>query len=157
MATTCVFNDGVSALAQSIDWVGAATVHAILVSDSYDGVKRDGPAITDITTLDEFTGTGYVKGWGGAGRKALASRSVELVETDGPTVNKVRLKAANVTWTAIKDDNIRGVLIVIPGGASDTTSKILAYLDLGESLPTNGSDITIVWPTDGVIVYDNEV
>lgn len=157
MATTCVFNDGVSALVQATDWVGASSVKAALVSDSFNGAKRNGPAITDIGVLDEFTGTGYTGGFGGAGRKALTSRSVELVETDGPTVNKIRLKAANPTWTALKGDNIRGVLVFIPGGAADSTSKILAYLDLGESLPTNGSDITIVWPTDGVIVFDNEV
>src|SRR3990167_9304082 len=52
--------------------------------------------ISEISS-DELTGTGYVAGFGGSGRKTLASKTFTISEADGTVV----FDAADVAWTTI--------------------------------------------------------
>ena len=84
----------------------------------------------------EITATNYVPGWGNAGRRTLAGKS----------------------WTALGgavNDTVGAYVGVKEGGADDTTSRLIFYIDTLSSgtLPftTNGSDVTVTPNTEGLL------
>lgn len=87
-------------------------------------------------TDHEISGTGYVAGFGNAGRKTLASKTV----TTNKTNDRVEFDAADVTWTAIDVATEPSHLLAIKENASDADSDLLSHHDF--SVVTNGGDIT---------------
>lgn len=142
------FDYGIKALVGSSDWAGATVIEALLVGASFAGNKATAQVYTDLT-LNELSGTGYTGGFGGSGRKALASRTITVAAS-----NLIQLDAADVTWSAINAGTIAGILIGQKGSASDATAIPLAFIDLTDT-PTNGGDITIQWSASGIIEFNN--
>ena len=132
-------------LNRGIDLLGD-TIKVMLVNTSYTPDK-DHDFVSSITggTTKEISGTGYSAGFGAAGRKTLASKTV----TQDNTNDVAYLSAANLTWTAI-DSGTVGAVAVIKEVTSDADSPILAVFDLIPDIVTNSGDFTITWAAGGL-------
>jgi len=86
----------------------------------------------------EIAVTGYVGGWGGAGRK---TPSISI--TSDTINNKLIVSISpNLTWTALGTGaTISHAVLIKEGTANDTTSRLIAAW----AVPgiTNGSDVTL--------------
>lgn len=128
------------------------TIKVMLVNSSYTP-DRDHDVVDAGGANDpvdaEITATNYEKGWGGSGRKALTSKAITVNKTD----DRSEFDAADVTWTALggtTNDTVVGAILIKEGASNDTTSRLIAYVDLTDT-PTNGGDFTIVWNTGGIV------
>lgn len=105
------------------------------------------PAVTDTASVIatyELSGTGYTAGYGGSGRKTLASKTL-ATSSAGRTV----FDAADLTWTAINAGTAGWLAVVRETGGSDATSVLVAVLAYPVTL-TDGSDLVVTWPTTGL-------
>lgn len=129
----------------ALNLIGDAGVKVILASTAYTPDK-DHDFADSITGggTKELSGTGYAAGFGGSGRKALASKTV----TKDNATDAAFFDAADVTWTGINAGTI-GYAVVIKEVTNDADSPILCVVDVAD-LVTNGSDYTLQWATDGV-------
>lgn len=120
---------------------GAATHKVALLGPSYV------PAVTDTATVlatYELSGTGYAAGYGGSGRKSLASKTL-TTSSAGRTV----FDAADLTWSSINAGTAAWLAVVRETGGSDATSVLVAVLAYPVTL-TDGSDLVVTWPTSGL-------
>lgn len=113
------------------------TLKWIFCGGSFDGMDED-DQLADITVLDEFSGTGYTGGHGGAGRKTLTGVVVTVVDPS----NRADIDTDAKTWTAIDGDTIEWVGIHKEGAADDTTADVVGFFDVATQI-ANGGDITI--------------
>lgn len=88
----------------------------------------------------EISVTGYTGGFGGAGRKALASRTLSADDTNDWGI----FDAADLTWTALGSGATIGGAVLFKELTSDALSPLIAYFALTNTA-TNGGDITIQW------------
>lgn len=123
----------------------SGTYKAMLLRPSYVPDVADG-AVSALTAY-EITGTGYTGGYGGSGRKTLASKTVTAV----PASDEVRYDAADLTWTALDAGVVGWVAVIAEAGGSDATSTVLAVLSVPATL-TDGSDFPVEWPATGLWV-----
>lgn len=101
---------------------------------------------TDVLSA-EASGTGYAAGgWGGASRKTLASKALSVVDAS----NLVKLVFDPIVWTAINCGTIVAVVLIVEGGADDTTSHLISYHDIADVV-TNGGDLTISVGANGAV------
>lgn len=142
-----VFNDAKANLMNGTVDLDTNTIKVLLVGTTFSGVEDDGPNVSNITTLGELTGTGYTSGHGNAGRKTLTSATVTADDTN----NRAAFDAADVTWTGISAGTIHGALIHKEGTTNDTDAKVIAFIDLANTV-TNGGDITISWGANGILL-----
>lgn len=119
-----------------------ATVKIFPVGVSYVA-DRDDDVVDAAGANDpidhEYTGPGYTGGWGGSGRKALASKTITIDKAN----DRSDFDAADVTWTAIgpgTGEEPAQLVTVKEGGADDTTSRLIVHSDF--SVTTNGGDVT---------------
>lgn len=95
----------------------------------------------------ELTGSGYTAGWGGAGRKTLAGKTI--TEDDGN--DRAAFDANDPAWPAIQAGTAAAALIIKEGVANDTTSRLIACLnDGGFPKITNGGDFSLVFNAAGI-------
>jgi len=120
------------------DWVND-TVRVILVT-SANNATADNDFVGDITTLGELSGTGYVAGFGGSGRHVLSTKTVLQDNAN----DRIELKAANETWTAIEAGTIAAGLIVRPV-TTDADSYLIGKVDLAVARVTNSGDFIFKW------------
>jgi len=125
-----------------IDMVIDSGIKVMLVGTGYTP-NKDHNFVNQVTS--ELSGTGYTGGFGGSGRKALASRAV----TQDDTNDWSYFDAADVVWTAI-NAGTAAYAIVIKEITDDTASPILVVVDVSPDIVTNGGDYTIQWATDGI-------
>jgi len=129
----------------------ANTIKVMLVTSSYvanaDNDVVDAAGAND--PIDhELTGTGYVAGWGGAGRKTLASKTIVV---DKPN-NRSEFDAADLQWASINAGIAAAAIIIKEGGANDTTSRLIAYIDTGGfPISTNGGNLDVTWNAEGIL------
>lgn len=95
--------------------------------------------VLNVTNVNEMSGTGYV-------RKTLAG----LTTTEDDTGNQVVLDANDITWTGIDAGIAQGILIY-KYNASDASAQIISVHDTNFPKTTNGGDLTVAWPSTGVI------
>jgi hypothetical protein len=128
------------------------TIKTMLVTSQYTASRTDlvvdaGGANDPVDA--EINVTGYTRGWGGAGRKDLTGKGV-VVDQAG---NRAEFSAGNLTWTALGTGaTIAAMLIIKEGVSNDTTSRLIAYLDVTNT-PTNGGDISFTFNSDGIIQF----
>jgi len=128
------------------------TIKTMLVTSQYTAARTDlvvdaGGANDPVDA--EINVTGYTRGWGGAGRKDLTGKGV-VVDQAG---NRAEFSAGNLTWTALGTGaTIAAMLIIKEGVSNDTTSRLIAYLDVTNT-PTNGGDISFTFNSDGIIQF----
>lgn len=116
------------------------TIKAMLVASGYTA-DRDDDVVDAAGANDpvdhEISGTGYTAGWGGAGRKTLASKTITIDKANDRSDGD----AADITWASIDvATEPTQMLIVKEGGANDTTSRLISHHDF--SVTTNGGDVT---------------
>lgn len=99
----------------------------------------------------ELSGTGYTGGFGGSGRKILASKTivVDLVN------DRAEFDAADLTgasgWQGI-NAGTAAQATVLKELTTDADSKTIANIDSGGfPITTNGGDLGISWNAEGVI------
>jgi hypothetical protein len=125
-------------------------IQVMLVTSSYvanpdhDFVDEAG---TDDPIDHELSGTGYTGGWGGSGRKTLASIAI----TEDDANDRAKFDAADVAWTALGPAGTAAAALLIRKGTSDDTDALLiAHFDTGFPVITNGSDVTLAWDALGL-------
>jgi hypothetical protein len=124
------------------------TIKVMLVGSTYTA-NADHDYVNPSTYLQELGGTGYAGGYGGSGRKTLASKTIN--ESDAN--DWASFTAAPVTWTAINAGTIAAAVIIRERAATgDTMSELIGYVDTGGfPVVTNGGDITITWNANGIL------
>lgn len=122
------------------------TLKAMLLNNAYVP-NKDHAYISDIAA-EEISGTGYVAGYGGSGRKALSSKAVGKNDT----TDYAYFDCADITWTAINAGTVAHVAIVREV-TSNADSPILGVIELPTFTETNGADWTWLIPASGVFVW----
>jgi hypothetical protein len=145
-------------IAGTIDLV-ADTIKVIPVTSTYvanrDDDVADAGGASDVVDA-EIVATNYTGGWGGAGRKTLASKTLTVDKTN----DRVEFNCAAFSWTALggaTNATIAAYVVVKEGGANDTTTRLIAYIDTLASgtlpLTTNGSDLTVTPNAEGLLQF----
>lgn len=119
------------------------TIKAILVNASYV-YDADHDFANDVSG-NELSGTGYTGGFGGSGRKTLASKTI----TEDTANDRVEYDCADITWTGINAGTIGGIVLV-KEITDDAASPIIGFLDPSD-LVTNGGDVTLVINAEGIL------
>ncbi len=118
-------------LTGGINWSGN-TVHAILVESGYvlDSVNH------------EFLSS--VSGGFRVASGALSNKSATNGVAD----------ADNITFSAVVGDPVTAIVLA-QIGASDATSRLIAYIDEGSAFPVtpNGNDITVIWSDSATKIF----
>lgn len=149
---TFVLNKAATDIADgSIDLL-TDTLKVMLVKSGYVANRDDD--VVDAgganDALDhEISVSGYVGGWGGAGRKTLLSKTVAEDDANDRAVFDCADPSA---WTLVTGETIAAAVVIKEGGANDTTSRLIAYLDIADT-PTNGGTFTLVIDSAGVIHF----
>jgi hypothetical protein len=147
-----VYNKAAQELADGTIDLLTDTIKAMLVTSQYSPSRTD--LVVDAgganDALDaEINVSGYTKGWSQSGRKALASKTVVVDQAN----NRAEFSAANLTWSSLgAGATIAAMVLVKEGVSSDTTSRLIAYLDVTDT-PTNGGDIAFTFDAEGVIQF----
>jgi hypothetical protein len=136
---------------QTLDWVGSSSIVAIPMSDSYtpDFVGQD--FVSDVAA-DELDATGYDGGFGGGDRKAPSGKAVVRDDANA----RIELDHDDVTLSevggSVNDTNdVVSGYILAEERSSDSDSPLIAFIDLQDDRPTNGSDITLSPDPEGAI------
>lgn len=118
------------------------TLKAMLVGSTYTA-NADHDYVNPSVYQTELSGTGYAGGYGGSGRKTIASKTF----TEDDTNDRANFNATATTWTAINAGTAAAVVIIRErAGTGDTMSELIAYIDTGGfPVVTNGGDLTITW------------
>jgi hypothetical protein len=138
------YNIGSKSIAdRSVDWLND-TIEVVLVKSTYTANKDD---VNGTPAASEITGvSGYTGGFGGAGRKVLASKTIT---NDTPNDRTVFDAADPSSWTLGTGDTIGGIVVQKKGSASDATAVPLFFLDITD-IPTNGSPFSLVFDANGI-------
>lgn len=133
-----LFNDALTSIVKGeIDYLNDTIVVALysaapdIDADTY---------LSDLT--GEITGGGYV-------RKTLASKTVTTDDTNNRTI----ADAADVQWTGLT--NSFRYIVVAQSTGVDSTSRVIAYHDLGSTQTLVNGTYDITWPTSGVFFIQN--
>lgn len=137
------YGTGLKSMVDATIAFSSDTIKAILVNASYT-YDADHDFANDVSG-NELTGTGYTGGFGGSGRKTLASKTI----TNDTTNDRVEYDCADITWTALNAGTIGGVVLV-KEVTNDAASPIIAFLD-PTNLVTNGGDVTLVIDAEGIL------
>ncbi len=135
----------------SIDLL-TAVLKIMLVTSSYIANKNDDfvEEGVDDANEHELSGTGYVAGFAGSGRKTLAAK---VVTEDDPNDRAEFDDTADITWTAI-NAGTAAAAILYHHLTSDLLSTLIMYNDSGGfPIVTNGGDLTIQWNAEGILQW----
>jgi len=139
------YNEGAHQLGSngSVSW-SADTIEIVLVKSTYTANKDD---TNTVLAAAEISGvSGYTGGFGGAGRKVLASKT----HTKDTTNDRDTYDAADPSaWPLGTGDTVGGAVIQKKGSADDTTAVLLFFLDFTD-VPTNGSTFTLSFDALGI-------
>jgi hypothetical protein len=124
------------------------TIKVMLVGSTYTE-DADHDYVNPSAYLTEISGTGYAGGYGGSGRKTLASKTV----TEDDANDRAEFDAANLTWTSINAGTPAGAILIRERAATgDTMSELIAFIDSGGfPIVTNGGDLSITWDAEGIL------
>ena len=121
------------------------TLKVMLVKSTYT-TNPDHKFVADLVA-HECSATGYTGGFAGAGRKALASKTLVADDTNNRAVFDAADPAA---WTALGAGNTLRYAVVIKEVTNDAASQVLDILDLGADFITNGGDFTLAFNALGI-------
>ncbi len=129
------------------------TIKVMLVTSSYvanaDDDLVDAGGANDAVD-HELSGTGYTAGWSNSGRKTLGTKAIS---EDDPN-DRAEFDAADLTWSAINAGTAAAAILIKEGGADDTTSRLIAYIDTGGfPIVTNGGDLNVNWNAEGILQW----
>lgn len=125
------------------------TLKVMFVTSAYtydpDTALVDAGGGSDILDA-EISVSGYTGGWGGSGRKTLASKTVTVDNTNNRSVFDAADPSA---WTLGAGATIAAAVIIKEGGSDDTGSRPIAYLDVTDTA-TNGGSVTLSFAATGI-------
>lgn len=148
------FQTGVMKLHDGTNTYLGSTVKILLLATAtpftYDpDVKLlDAGGANDITDA-ELNVTGYTRGFGGAGRKTLASKTIAVNDAN----NRIEWDCADITWTALGTGQTIAAAVICVELTNDAATAPIAYLDPTDT-PTNGGNITIQIASNGWLNYN---
>ncbi len=88
----------------------------------------------------ELSGGNYTAGFGGAGRKVLASKSITVDKSN----DRAYADCADITWTALgAAAGTPSQAITLEERTNDADSALLAHHDSGFPVTPNGGDVTV--------------
>ena len=128
---------------QNLDWAGSSSIVAVPMSDSYTPDFTGQDFIADVAA-DELDATGYDGDFGGSDRKTPSGKVVNRDNTN----DAIELDHDDITLDDIggsvndTNDTVTGYILA-EERSSDSDSPLIAFLDLADNRPTNGSDITL--------------
>lgn len=138
------YNDGSLKLQNGTVVWATDVIEILLVKSSYvfDKDHTAGtPAASEITGVSGYTG-----GFGGAGRKVLASKTL----TNDTVNDRTVYDAADPSFGALgTGDTIGGAVIQKKGSANDTTAVPLFFHDFTD-IPTNGAVLNYAFDALGI-------
>ena len=130
-----------------------------MVDSGYTADKDD--LVVDASGADdpidhEISTTGYVSGWGNAGRHALTAAQAWAVDEAN---DRAEFDAGDpATWTTFgpSGTDVDALIVIKEGGANDTTSRLIAYIDTVSGSPSlpytpTGGDLAINLSAEGLI------
>lgn len=139
-----VYNNGKANIANGTIDLIADTIKVMLVSSAYT-FDPDHDFVSSINA-NEVSVTGYVGGFGGAGRKTLAGKTV----TKDNVNDRAVFDANDVSWTGLGAGATLGGAVVLKEITNDGASIPICFMDPAD-LPTNGSDINLVFDATGIL------
>ncbi len=119
----------------------------LVMTNTTADTDQDAQLLNNITTLDEFDGSGYTKGG-----SALASQV--LSEDDPNDRGEFTANALTFATLGAGTRQIQGALLYgCSGGAISTGNSLaIAFIDTGGfPISANGGDITITWNAEGIL------
>ena len=121
--------------------------NATAYTPNADHVFIDEAGANDVIDA-ETNVTNYTGGFGGAGRKTLASRAITVDNTN----DRAEFDAADVTWTALGNGTNQTVVagVIVKEITNDAASLLIGYVDFSD-FTTNGADLTLQWDAEGII------
>lgn len=123
------------------------TIKAYLVASSYTP-NKDHDFISDVTEIGAVSG--YVPGFGGAGRQTLASKTI----TEDDTNDRVVMSAASISYGALGTGVTIGGQALAKEVTADTSSPVICFNGIAADVPTNGAAITWNWHATGIGVIN---
>ncbi len=143
---SALYNAGKLALANGgITWVGS-TLKIMLLKSTYVFNPDDAFVSTGLTA-GEVVGAGYVGGFGGAGRLALASKT--LVQDDANDL--IQYKADPLTWPALNVGSVAACAVIFETGGADGASIPLVYINGGFPLVSAGGPFVLTPAANGLL------
>lgn len=138
-----VYNEGAYQLADGLDFETDANVKIMLLKSTYT-FDKDHASVTPLATY-EADASGYVGGFNGAGRKALASKT----KTKDTANDRIVFDAADPSaWTLAAGNTIGGAAI-IREQTNDAGSTPLFFVDFTDTA-TNGGTFTVQFDSLGI-------
>lgn len=135
-----------STFASGIANAGNAVKIMLLDDLSTTPDNPDHDFVNDIAA-SEFAGTNYTGGFGGAGRKALANRTV----TTDNTNERSEFDHDDILWTALGGAaNPVVMAVIVREVTNDAASNLITCHDVADTA-TNGTDYTLQVGTEGSI------
>lgn len=128
--------------------MGTGTVYTYAVDDVFiDAAGSNDPIDSELNGV-----SGYARGFAGAGRKPLGTKTVTITDAS----DRVELRAAAITWTALGTGDTIDSAIVAVELTDDTLSNLISHHELTNTA-TNGGDITLNWAGGGnnEVIYFN--
>lgn len=125
-----------------------ALVKAMLVTSSYVA-NRDNDFVEEgvnDANEHELSGTGYTAGFGGSGRKVLASKTITVDKAN----DRIEFDCADIVWTAI-NAGTPSQMLIIRELTNDLGTALLSHHDSGFPVTTNGGDLTVTIDAEGLI------
>lgn len=124
-------------MTNQVDLETDAGIKMMLLKSSFTPNQDDNFA--DTPAASECDVAGYTGGFGGAGRKALASRTI----TEDDTNNRVVFDAADPSpWTLAAGNTLRHTA-TIKEITNDADSPVIFYNIMDADKVTNGGDLTV--------------
>lgn len=149
-----IFNDHARTAMLKAYFDVSSTFYAILLMENTtagtEPEKEDliaGGGRTNLTTLDEFDGGGYIGDHAGSGRKACVFQF-----TTNTTDHKTTMNVVNnyIEWTALSNSatgrQIAGCMIIKKGTSNDQDAKFVTYFELPVAIDPNGKDFRFEFP-----------
>ncbi len=144
LAKICGMSPAVSFLSDTIKVMLLGTATAYTFNKDHDFVSEGGANDPDDS---EISTTNYTGGFGGGGRKTLASKTISANDTS----DRVEFDAADVTWTALGPPSGGPTLaaaVILKEITNDAASPMFCYQDFTDT-QVNGGDVTLQFASGG--------
>ena len=123
-------------------WAKTNVYKVMLLKSTYVP-NKDHEYVSSVSSHEVATAATYTGGYGGSGRKTLYNSDIYYDNTNDQVVMLGDLDGG---WSGgLNTDAVRYAAIIFEEGGSDATSKLIMFIDLGQSYQPAGSAFDIRW------------